>query len=216
MKRKKINIKYSQLILQIAIIISLTFLCNEKLNAQISFLAGGNYSNVRENISLKNKKPIIGYNLAMSLQYYPFKKNENISIINELQFIQKGYQQDFEKNYTFRFNYFSFPILINYSISKKTSIHAGMEISGLISTNKKKGLETYKNTDFGVTLGTSFFNNKRVNIYSRFTYGLIPMLEYYKIDKLGNFENKIKDLKNISFSVGIKINLYDEKIKLYN
>ena len=135
MRKSKININHSRLIFQIVVIISLTFFCQKKLKAQIAFVAGGNYSNIRENISLENKKPIIGYNFGVAVQYYPFKKFQKISMLNELEFVQKGYQQDFTENYSFRFNYLSLPILLNYSLSTQISIHAGVELSTLISTN---------------------------------------------------------------------------------
>lgn len=215
MKKPKININRSRLIFQIVAIISLTFFCHDKLNAQIAFVAGGNYSNIRENIPLENKKPIIGYNLGVSVQYYPFKKIQKISLINELELVQKGYQQDFAENYSFRFNYLSLPVLINYSLSTEISIQAGMELSTLISTNIEQGIKTYNNFDMGLVLGISFFNSKRIGGYSRLTYGLLPMLDYYEIDELGNFKNEIHDLKNICLSIGIKVNLYNEKIQFH-
>lgn len=215
MKKPYIYINHSRLIFQIVAIISLTFFCQEKLEAQIAFVAGGNYSNIRENISLENKKPIIGYNLGVSLQYYPFKKFQKISLINELELVQKGYQQDFAENYSFRFNYLSLPVLINYSLSTQISIHAGVELSTLISTTVEQGVKTYNNFDTGLILGINIFNSKRISGYSRLTYGLLPMLDYYEIDELGNFNNEIHDLKNICFSIGIKANLYNEKIQLH-
>jgi hypothetical protein len=215
MKKPEININHSRLIFQIVAIISLTFFCHDKLKAQIAFVAGGNYSNIRENISLENKKPIIGYNLGVSFQYYPFKKFQKISLINELELVQKGYQQDFAENYSFRFNYFSLPVLINYPLSTEISIQAGMELSTLISTNVEQGIKTYNNFDMGLVLGINFFNSKRISGYSRLTYGLLPMLDYYEIDELGNFKNEIHDLKNICLSIGIKVNLYNEKIQFH-
>jgi hypothetical protein len=215
MKKPKINKNRSRLIFQVVAIISFTFFCHDKLNAQIAFVAGGNYSNIRENIPLENKKPIIGYNLGVSFQYYPFKKFQKISLINELELVQKGYQQNFAENYSFRFNYLSFPVLINYSLSTHMSIQAGLELSTLISTTIVQGIKTYNNFDTGLVLGINFFNSKRINGYSRLTYGLLPLLDYYEIDELGNFNNEIHDLKNICFSVGIKANLYNEKIQFH-
>lgn len=215
MRETKININNSRLFFQIVTILCLTFFCHEKSKAQIAFVAGGNYSTIRDNISLENKKPIFGYNLGMSVQYYPFNKYQKISLLNELVFVQKGYQQDFEENYSFRFNYLSLPVLINYSLSTQISIQAGVELSTLISTNIEQGTKTYNNFDTGLALGINCFGNKRISCYSRFTYGLLPMLDYYEIDELGNFKNEIHDLKNISLSVGIKVNVYNEKIQFH-
>ncbi|WP_163711386.1 outer membrane beta-barrel protein [Mangrovibacterium lignilyticum] len=215
MEKTEININHLRLFFQIAVIISLTFFCHVKSKAQIAFVAGGNYSNIRSNVSLENKKPILGYNFGVSVQYYPFKKFQNISLLNELEFVQKGYQQDFTENYSFRFNYLSFPVLINYSLSTQISIQAGIELSTLISTNIEQGTKTYNNFDTGLALGIICFGEKRISCYSRFTYGLLPMLNYYQIDEIGNFKNEIHDLKNICLSIGIKVNLYNEKILLH-
>ena len=198
-------------IFQITIFISLTFICTSVSNAQFAVMAGGNYTNVRNNISLENKGPIAGYNFGLSYQYYPFKNSRKISILNELVINQKGYRQDLEKRYSFRFNYLSLPVLVNYSLSKDFAVHTGFELSTLLTTNIEHGLKTYNNFDAGLVFGMSYFESRRLSCYSRFTYGLLPMLDYYDIDELGNFRSEIHDLKNICFSIGIKFNLSNEK-----
>jgi len=216
MRTPKINIEpIVQLTLQIVLFISLTFVCSINSKAQIAIIAGGNYSTIRSNVNLENKGPIIGYNFGLSFQYYPFKNIQKLSILNELEYIQKGYQQDFEKKYSFKFNYLALPILISYSVSKNLSIHTGVELSDLITTNIKQGTKTYNNFDLGLVLGLNCLIDKRLSCYSRLTYGLIPMVDYYEIDELGNFKSKIHDLKNISATIGIKFNLYNEKILLH-
>ena len=107
------------------------------------------------------------------------------------------------------------PILINYSLSTQISIQAGVELSTLISTNIEQGIKTYNNFDTGLALGINCFGDKRISCYSRLTYGLLPMLDYYEIDELGNFKNEIHDLKNVCLSIGIKVNLYNEKIQIH-
>ena len=210
MKDSIINInRLKRHIFQIAIFISLTFICNSVSKAQLSFIAGGNYSNVRSNISLENKGPIAGYNFGLSYQYYPFKGFRKISILNELVYNRKGYRQDFEKEYTSRFNYLSLPVLVNYSLSKDFAIQSGFEMSKLIATNIEQGLDTYNNFDVGLVFGISYLKSKRLSCYSRFTYGLLPMLDYYNIDELGNFKNEIHDVKNVCFSIGIKFILFE-------
>jgi hypothetical protein len=109
----------------------------------------------------------------------------------------------------------SSPVLINYSLSPQISIQAGVGLSTLISTNIEQGIKTYNDFDLGLALGASCFSNKRISCYSRLTYGLLPMLDYYEIDELGNFKNQIHDLKNICLSIGIKVNLYNEKIRFH-
>ena len=214
-KSLKINTNNLRLALPIILVIALTFLAHARSDAQVAVLAGGNFSDIRSHISLENRNPGMGYQVGGSLQYYPLQKLPRISIINEVNYNQKGYQQDFEKDYSFRFSYLSFPVLMDYSLSDAISLQAGVELSSLVSTNVEQGMRTYNHFDTGIVLGIQCFGNKRMGCYSRFTYGLLPVLDYYEIDDLGNFKNEIHDLKNICFSIGMKWNLYHEKIRLY-
>lgn len=183
--------------------------------AQISFIVGANYCGIRNNNLLENQKPIFTYQFGYAIQYYPFKSLPNLSIQNELLFSQKGYQQDLDKNYVFHFNYISLPVLLNYTPVSFLTINTGVEFSGLLYTNIQEGTKTYNNNDVGLVLGISCIEKHMISLYSRVTYGLIPMLNYYSIDKLGNFTGRIHDLRNICFTIGIKFNFYNEEIHLY-
>ncbi|HEX3009280.1 MAG TPA: outer membrane beta-barrel protein [Bacteroidales bacterium] len=186
------------------------------LAAQVSIMGGGNYCDIRHNHILEGEKAIITYHFGVSVCYYPIKSLPDFAIQNELLFNRKGYKQDPDKSYLFHFNYISFPVLLKYSLFENLSIQAGVEVSQLFYTNIKQGTKTYNNTDIGIILGFGCFETKTVNFYSRFTYGLLPMIDYYSFDKIGNFTGKVHDLKNICMSVGLKINIYNEKIRLYN
>ncbi|TKG91164.1 PorT family protein [Puteibacter caeruleilacunae] len=184
-------------------------------NAQVAVAISGNLSNIRSDIHIENKEPILGYDVGFSVQYYPIKRFERLSLINEINFRQKGYQQSFQKDYDFRFNYLSFPILIDYSLSPKFSVHTGIELAELVKTNVEGGMDTYEHFDVGLMFGANISGKGRLSYYSRLTYGLQPLLDYYGIDERGNFGNMIHDLKNICLSVGIKFNLRHERIQLY-
>lgn len=215
---KNLKIKSDPLLsnlFQLLVFIVFAMFFSAESNAQVAYHGSVSYTNVRSNSSLKNKEPRLGYNLGLAIQYYPIKKFKNISVINELNFNRKGYQQDFEKNYRFEFYYLSFPVLVNYSLSDNIAVHTGVELSTLVATNVEYGRETYNNFDLGLVFGFSFLTKKRISCYSRLTYGVVPMLDYYEIDELGNFKGKIHDLKNICLSIGIKFNIYNEKIRLY-
>ena len=199
----------------IIVIIESFFLFFNKANAQVSFLGGANYCYVRNNHLLENQEPVFAHHLGVAVRLYPFKNLPNLSVQNELLFNRKGYKQFLDQKYLYQFNYISFPILLFYSPVKYFSLNGGVEISGLLYTNLKKGTETYNNKDAGIVLGFSCFDNQMLSIYSRVTYGLVPMLDYYSFDKLGNFTGKIHDLKNISLSIGIKLNFYNEQIHLH-
>ncbi len=194
-------------------LVGLVFISAYTSTAQVALMGGLNYANERNNNLLENQKPIVAYHFGASIRYYPFKKRSNISLQNELIFNQKGYKQVLDKEYVFHFNYISLPILINYAPTENFSINAGFEFSRLLSGNIRRSSETYNYFDIGLVSGFSCFDKQRISFYSKVTYGLLPMLDYYTIDKMGNFTGKIHDLINICLSVGIKINIYNEKIQ---
>ena len=195
------------------IILGIGFLFSIDASAQISILGGGNLNTVNSDVELKNKESLIGYHFGSQLQYYPVKKWEKWSLINEFIFIKKGYVQQFEKAYNFHFNYLALPILVNYSPISFLSVQGGVELSKLASTNVKYGLDTYNTFDVGLAFGITAFDNRRIGIYSRVTYGLSPMLEYVQMDEMGNFIKEINDIHNFSYSLGIKIKLLNERIE---
>jgi hypothetical protein len=123
--------------------------------------------------------------------------------------------QQFEEDYDFHLNYLAVPVLINYSPISFLSVHGGVEFSKMISTNIKQGLKTYNTFDVGLVFGFTAFDNKWVSIYSRATYGLLPMLDYVEMDEMGNFTGDIHDIRNLYYSLGIRIKLSNEKVKLY-
>lgn len=213
--RPETTILLFRLSFKIVLFFSLIFLSTTVLKGQVAFFAGGNYSSIRNSVNIENKEAILGYHLGASLQYHPFRNWQNVSIVNEFILTQKGYQQDFGENYRFRFNYLALPVLIDYSLSNRISVHTGAELSFLAATNVKRGLETYNGFDLGIVAGANYRIGKRLSCYARLTYGLLPLLDYYEIDELGNFTNEIHDLKNSCFTVGIKYNLYHEKITFY-
>lgn len=183
--------------------------------SQVAVMGGANCSYVRNNNLLKNQVPFIAFHTGLSLKLYPFKKDSSVSVQSELMFSQKGYMQKLDKNYTVHFNDISWTILANFPLIANLVVNSGIEFSELISTNVTEGTQTYNHSDVGLVLGVSCFEKHRVSFYTRAVYGLFPMLDYYSIDKLGNFTGEIHDLKNMCISAGIKINLYNEKIRLY-
>ena len=210
----KKNIVYCR---SIVIIVALIYflIYPVRTNAQMACVGGVNFSDIRNNVVLQNKNAITSYQWGLSFQYFPFKRLEKVSVINEFLFNHKGYMQDLETDYHFRFNYLSFPILANYSLFRALSVQSGVEFSKLLSTNVLQGRRTYNDFDLGLVLGMSCYDTRRVSFYSRITYGITPMPDYYRIDDLGNFSSEIHDLKNVCISVGVKFKFYHEKIHLY-
>lgn len=185
-------------------------------NAQVAFMAGGNISTIGHKIEIENIKPSLNTQVGFSVQLYPLEKWQRISVLAEPNLVRKGYHQTLDdKTYSFEFNYLSLPVLINYLLSERISINSGLEFDNLFSTNIRRGLKTYNHFDLGLAAGVDYHIWGRFSLYSRFTYGLAPLLDYYQIDEMGNFKKEIHDLKNRCLTVGIKFNLSNEKIYLY-
>lgn len=206
-----ISLKKHLLRLFLPVIILLTF--SQVLNAQLAVMGGVNFSSVKNNNLIQNQESIVSFHAGGSFRYYPFANAPKLSILNEIIYTRKGYDQTLDRTYEFRFNYISFPMLLNYQMSEDFSLSTGVELSGLLSTNKRQGNLTYNTFDMGLVAGFSCFDSKTFNLYARVSYGIMPMLDYYDFDKLGNFTSEIRDLRNVCFSIGTKINLYDDKIR---
>ncbi len=116
----------------------------------------------------------------------------------------KGYKQTFEKDYSTYFHYFSLPILLNFDITHRFSVHGGAEFSGLIGTSNKENEELYQQLDMGLNAGLGFLIHKNVQLFARYNYGLRPVLEYYKFDELGNI-TPTKDIKHQNIMIGFKV-----------
>lgn len=186
------------------------------MQAQVAFMAGMNYSDIRNETFIPGKKGIFGSRLGFSVQYQPFRCAERISVINEFNYEQRGYRQHLDQTYKRRFDYLTFSVLMDYKLVKSVSLQGGVEFAGLVKSNIKYWDKTYNDFDFGFVFGTEFKIMRKISVAPKLTYGLLPMLDYYDIDEMGTFRKNIHDLRNITWSVGLKFYLYNEKIKLYN
>lgn len=188
---------------------------HNEANAQFAFTGGVNYSFLRTEDIIRNKEkePITSWNVGAYLIWYPISGNDRFSLKNEGYFYTAGYNQQLDNLYRIRFTYFNASVQANYSLHKFISVQTGIYIGGLVKTTPKNILETYNEFDFGFVAGISFFENKRVGVFTRFTYGVMPILTYPKMDEFGNFLGEIKGLKNTNLCLGTFINLYNEKIK---
>lgn len=188
----------------------LCFCCLGASYAQVKLFAGVNYTGVRNSV-LENEEAIYSWHVGAGVNLAP-KKWDKFSIALNAMLSEKGYKQYADKWYDFDFYYLSFQPVIEFSPVKLLSFEAGVDLSALVDTSVREGLSTYNNFDCGLIFGFTVFNDKRVALYSRVIYGLIPMLSYDRIDALGNFTGEINDLKNTSLLLGIRVNVYHEKI----
>lgn len=180
--------------------------------AQIALLGGTNFCWMRNDNLLPQQEVMVSTHLGISIQYFPFNNAPEISLENGFLTNTKGYHLDIDKDYYFRLYYYSFPLLLNYSVSEQVTLSTGLEFNYLKRTNVEQGTKTYNRFDMALVIGVEVFDAQTVNPYFRCSYGFFPVLNYYTFDKLGNLESEFRDLKSLVFSIGIKINLYDERI----
>lgn len=205
------------------IVTLLTILCINSTKAQFGISFGGNISNVMHRNLLVNEngdsntKPIFGYLSGMNFQFYPFKHQQNMSFTIEVLYNQKGYKQQFnDTSFTKRLNYISVPLLFNYDISKKFTLNTGVTFSGLLVPLSVfyKPDNSFNTSDINLSIGAEYKVWKNLNLFTRLNYGVYPILNYYKIDEAGNI-SPTNDVRNLSFSVGLKLNFIYEKIKFF-
>lgn len=189
--------------------------------AQFGITLGGNISDVRHHHLLVNENgrdnnlPLIGSFMGLNFQFYPVKTMDKLSFSVDLLFNRKGYAQQFsDTTFIKRLNYLSFPIMFNYDISNIFSVCTGLELSGLMINPLNNSDKEYRDSDTGIVLGANYHFSKQWNIFTRLNYGLNPILNYYKIDSMGNI-TLAKDIRNINLMIGLKINIVYEKIKFF-
>ena len=192
----------------------LFFLYTNTLYAQLSFSFGGNISNVLHhhlfvNENGDNNKPLFGGNFGMSFQDYPFKKQPNMSFTVGLFINQYGYRQEYPgESFTQRLNYLSVPLLFNYDFLPRFSMNTGIAFSRLILPISifEKTDNSFNLYDFSLLLGAEYKLSNQIDIFTRINYGVYPILDYYKIDNIGNI-TPVKDVRNVSLMLGLKYNI---------
>jgi hypothetical protein len=159
-----------------------------------------NYTWVKNEV-LRGDHPTYGINFGVG-GTLNFKQSKVSISSNIILLSQKGYRQILDKEYLVRDNYQSIQLLGNYSLPKHIQVYAGMEFSLLGGTNVKGGTETYRKGDVGIVTGLRLFDNRQIAVNLQTIQGLIPVLDYYKIDKWGNM-SPLLDLKNRCISLSI-------------
>ena len=172
---------------------------------KIDLLGGPNYNWVRNEV-LQGERPAFGWCFGGGATITPHRWKRFSIGINTLIF-QKGYEQTLGQEYAIDFYYKSIQVITNYSFHPSVSATVGVDFSSLTDATVEEGLSTYNHFDFGLISGINFFIDKPLGINVRLIYGLTPMLDYYKIDALGNFNGMIKDLKNTCLTVELKYRL---------
>lgn len=179
-------------------------------HAQVRIFGGVSYTGVRNDV-LEHEEAIYAWHTGGGVTITPKNWNKFSIGINTM-VSKKGYKQYADKWYNFHFYYITCQPVIEYSPVALLSLEAGLDVGGLFYTDVKRGMSTYNQFDGGLVFGATVFNDKRIALYTRIVYGLVPMLTYDRMDALGNFTGEINDLKNTSVLFGLRVNVYHEKI----
>jgi len=180
---------------------------------QVGIMLGPNYSSVRHNNLLENQSGKLNFHYGVNVAFHPFPSTPELSFKTDLMVVTKGYQQnlsgeDFNLNLTF----FSFSPMVRYELLEGFHIHTGLELNSLAGSNVKEGLQTYQKSERAVFLGLDLFSNKLFSMYTRASFGLSPMLDYYDIDPIDGIQGRLRDIYSTTILIGLQLNIYNEKI----
>lgn len=137
--------------------------------------------------------------------YGQVKLSENLSIIPELQFSQRGYKVTYavtKINSSVGISYLELPILLSYRI-KPIGIDFGPNISYRLSSTLT---DAYKDFDFGVEGGIRAYLTEKIFITARYYYGITEISEIIFFDFSGRTVGTVTEHNRaIQFGIGYKI-----------
>lgn len=194
--------------------IILSLLAFSQIYGQVGLMLGPNYSTVRHNNLLENQNGKLNFHYGVNVAFNPFPSTPELSFKTDLMMVTKGYSQnlsgeDFNLNLTF----LSFAPMVRYELSEGFHFHTGIELNVLAGSNVNQGLQTYRNSERAVFLGLDLFANKFFSIFSRASFGLSPMLDYYDIHPIDGIQGELRDIYTTTVLFGIQLNIYNEKIR---
>lgn len=185
------------------------------VSAQLSFgqfeiLGGANYAFVRHQY-LPNAQPIFASQWGFGITVNPKRDWQKISVTSNVVLTTKGYEQQLNQDYEFRLLYVGLQVILNYNVSKAVALQGGVELSGLESSSFYNSIDNYRSNDVGILVGVVFFSEKQLSFFAQSTLGLLPLIDYYDIDAAGNFNGRIRDVRNTCLTVGLKFKLIKRK-----
>jgi hypothetical protein len=181
--------------------------------AQVGMMVGTNYSNVRHDGILGKTQGQMSLHLGVNIEVVPLRNIPNLSIRTDLLLIQKGYTLRIDgTRYRANIEYGSFAPMFKYAIMEDFSIHSGVEFNRFMGSNVGEDV-TFRKNEKALFLGIDLFNSKRLSFYTRASFGLTPVLEYYDIDPIEGIQGRISDLYTTTIMLGLQLNIHHEKIR---
>lgn len=174
---------------------------------RMSLTTGFNLAGIRDQGLVFGDKPILAAHLGFSGQFSPFKQADSLFLEVGFMYSRLGYDQQLGRTYYFRFSYFTFQALAGYRLLKNMEVVAGFDLGPLLFTNVHEGTSTYRNVSFMALTGFTFMPQKTLSPYLRYSYGLLPLLDYYVFDALGNETGNTHAIRNWCLAAGLKINV---------
>ncbi len=193
------------------IYVIISFVIIESATAQIEFLAGFGYSTIINQDRIPNQQDIATPMFGLTINL-PVADSSRHSFKTGIFYNASGYRQVFDdKTYQRVFHYIGIPLTYNNKIAANFSVDAGVEVRMMIRKlfNNEDYRYNYTNIDVAAVLRFNLFESRRVNLFTNFSYGLIPMLTYQDIDATGNFNGAFKDLHSLIISGGIKLTIFN-------
>lgn len=180
-------------------------------HGQLSFYGGANISTVRTEYVLGSIESNPGYQVGCTYVFNRIFKSP-VYPYTQFEIIRKGYVQDLhDKAYKVNFSYAIHTLGIVYRPFNFFSVNLGTDFSSLFKARQYVDADTFRikenfrDFDLGLRGGICFFENKIVNFYASYIHGMVPMLAYTRIDEMGNFTDKIKDIRNVCIQAGLRI-----------
>jgi hypothetical protein len=185
--------------------------------AQIGMMLGTNYSNIRHQDRLAGTRGKVGLNLGVNVEVVPIRSIPNLSLKTDFMIVPKGYNQILDDiKYRVNLQYFVFAPMIKYAFDKDFAVHSGVEFNGFIGSNVEGAEETYRKNEKAFFFGFDLLSSKRLSLYTRASFGLTPVLDYYEIDPIEGITGSFSDLYTTTIMLGLQLNIHHEKIRFKN
>lgn len=178
--------------------------------AQVEIFGGANYAFVRHQY-LPNAQPTFGSQWGFGMTINPKRDWQKFSVTGNIVLTMKGYEQWVNRTYRFELFYTGVQFLANYDLNDLIRLQTGIELVRLENSSVYNSVENYSSNDMGLMAGIELFHAKRVSGFIQGIYGLLPLIDYYDIDAAGNFNGRIRDVRNTCLSAGLKLKIYKHK-----
>jgi len=123
-----------------------------------------------------------------------FRLSNKTNLALELDYSRKGFSQDLplDRTYQYLLSYMELIPEIEFGLTENLFIGAGLSIATLVEKKSKDNEEAYQNLTDGFfkpfnlgIIGKVRYNIGKMYLFSRFNYGLLPIIEFELADTQG-------------------------------